>query len=102
MPTGYACYQNGKWTDDARRKDVKQSYSNAPIAEILHGPPLDNYAGLASADRRPRQIVETEQGPISIPTGPTGDPTQMPSVAQLRSAYSSDTRRTAISDRYYR
>ena len=44
-----------------RRKDVKQAYSNAPIADIQHGLPLDNYAGLATEDLRPRQICTCSQ-----------------------------------------
>ena len=101
----FKCTIGGTMTDDVRRRDVprpKWATRAAGFPTVTHGPPLDNVAGLASLDVRPTVTVPTEQGPICVPMGPTRDVSWMPTVADLRGAPYVDTRRTAISDRYYR
>jgi hypothetical protein len=101
----FKCTIGGTMTDDVRRRDVprpKWATRAAGTPTVTHGPPLDNVAGLASLDVRPTVTVPTEQGPICVPMGPTRDVSWMPTVADLRGAPYVDTRRTAISDRYYR
>ena len=92
-------------TDDVRRRDIpapKWARARAGPARVTHQQPIDNLAGLASYDRRPVDLVETEVGPIVLGRGPIASVTWHPSVADLTVAPLMDTRRTAISDRYYR
>ena len=63
---------------------------------------IDKLTGLALPDTRPQQLIETEHGSVSLPTGPEIDETYMPSSFALNTIMYADTRRTAISDRYYR
>lgn len=66
------------------------------------GPPHDNAEGIASEDLRPAVVVNTEIGGIVLRRGPIAKFGYMPSTAELSAVYSLDSRRTAISDRYYR
>ncbi len=66
------------------------------------GPPLDNVFGLASFDARPKVAINTEIGALTQRAGPVARFGYMPTSAELSTIYSLDTRRTAISDRYYR
>jgi len=67
-----------------------------------HSAGQDNLAGIASTCLRPKQTVQTEQGPIALAFGPEGDVSWTPTTAALSVAPYADSRRTAISDRYYR
>ena len=91
--------------DDVRRKDVAPpvwATKRAGIARVDTVPAQDNALGLASQDVRPAEVFQTEQGPIQIGRGEVRDVSWVPSVATLNEAPLVDTRRTAISDRYYR
>lgn len=57
---------------------------------------------LAVPEMRPLETLITEQGPINLPFGPDGDATYTPTVAALNALPYSDSRRTAISNRYYK
>lgn len=91
--------------DDVRRRDIpRPSWSRAKAgpARVTHLRGMDNLAGLASYDMRPVQTVQTEEGPVVVGRGPVRSVTWMPTVADLEVAPLMDTRRTAISDRYFR
>ena len=93
-----------RWQERApRRRDVNAPTwfkGGIPSQNMKLG--TDNFEGLAQFDRRPLQTYQTEQGPIALPYGPEGDVSYMPSVSTLQGIVSTGTRRTAISDRYYR
>lgn len=92
-------------TDDVRRRDIPipSWYRGAAgPARVTHTEPMDNLAQLASFDMRPTEVMQTEQGPIVLGKGPVANVTWHPSVADLQMAPMVDTRRTAISDRYFR
>ena len=95
-----------KMTNDVRRRDVPPPLwsleHSKKVPDVSFLEPTDNVAGLPTEDRRPRSVHATEQGPISLGTGPSLARSFMPSVGDLRRAPYMDTRRTAISDRYYR
>jgi hypothetical protein len=90
--------------NDNRRKDVTpvmwKTVNGTPTMRHIHA--MDNTVGLASIDHRPTETVPTEQGPISIGRGAIANVTWMPTIADLNTAPFSDTRLTAISDRYFR
>lgn len=69
---------------------------------MSHLSELDNLVGLPSVDSRPMDRIMTEQGPIYIGRGNTTDISFTPTISQLDLLPLLDTRRTAISDRYYR
>ena len=105
VPLPHKCPGYGKMTDDVRRRDVPPppwAFRMQGPAEVTTVPALDNVHGLASRDERPRQAVQTEHGPIVLGKGPCANNTWLPTVADLEHAPNADTRRTAISDRYYR
>ena len=84
----------GVYSDGVRRRDLPVptwAYHRAGVPQV---PSMEN-------DNRPFDRVQTEQGPIEIRKGPVGGH-YLPSVAVLNGAPYVDTRRTAISDRYYR
>lgn len=58
--------------------------------------------GFAEKDERPLEMVITEQGPLKIGYGRAMNTGYMPSVRTLTEAPYFDTRRTGISDRYYK
>lgn len=68
-----------------------------PHVETLRGPD-----GLGVRDERPLEMVITEQGPFRIGYGPAMNTGYMPSTRTLSEAPFHDTRRTGISDRYYK
>ena len=92
----------GVMSDGKRRPDVAKPKWTAKMA----GPAVMSHRkgafGIAEVDPRPTQLVTTEQGPIVLGRGPVSSKGWMPSVADLESVPYADTRRTAISDRYYR
>ena len=57
---------------------------------------------LATPEMRPLATYTTENGPINLPYGPMADNSYMPTAETLSTLYDIDSRRTAISDRYYR
>jgi hypothetical protein len=91
-------------TDDYRRKDVTpvmwKTVNGTPV--VSHVQAMDNTVGLASRDHRMMETVATEHGHIALGRGAVTNDTWMPTVADLRGAPYTDTRFTAISDRYYR
>ena len=94
-----------KWQEAApRRRDVHPPKwgLNTSIPVISTMPGGDNTEGLAQLDARPLQDIATEQGIIKMPYGPVADVSYMPTSLQLKSLPYVDSRRTAISDRYYR
>ena len=62
----------------------------------------DNIEGLAALDRRPLQDLATEQGLIRLPKGDVPSVDYMPTIEILECLPFTGTRRSAISDRYYR
>lgn len=90
--------------NDVRRSDVLAGQWVRPSvsAGVTHVPGFDNLAGIASLDARPTEQVMTEQGPIRIGFGPSPHVGYVPSTAALSVVPHLDTRRTGISDRYYR
>ena len=56
----------------------------------------------AEIDTRPRERLETEQGPIHMPFGNFADTSFLPTTRTLERVFALDSRMTAISDRYYR
>ena len=96
----FKCANGSKWTDDMRRRDVKGSFgAGVPTQRYTQGG--DNFAKIASLETRPMEHLRTEQGPVALPYGPIPNG-WMPSIADLQAAPYLDSRRTAISDRYYR
>lgn len=95
------CLSNGELAP--RRRDVGMPNwgKHTAIPSVTHCEAMDNFAGIASKSMRPLETVMTENGPISVPFGPT-TVGYMPSVATLSLAPYVDTRSTGISDRYYR
>lgn len=94
------CISNGELAP--RRADVggpRWGRGGVPTQDMCAGG--DNLLGIAAEERRPLQNIATEEGPIALPYGP-GGVLYMPSVRTLQSVFSIDSRRTAISDRYYR
>jgi len=95
-----------KWgPDDVRRRDVGPpvwANKRAGVGRVDMIPAQDNVVGLASLDVRNSEVCQTEQGLIQIGRGEVRDVSWVPSVATLNEAPLVDTRRTAISDRYYR
>ncbi len=85
----------GVFTDDVRRRDVPPPkwFAKDTQTTIVHADP---------ADTRPQQILQTEQGNITLGIGGDTMLGWMPSVGILEEAPYIDTRRTGISDRYYR
>ena len=57
---------------------------------------------LAVPEMRPLEELMTEQGPIRLPVGAMPDGSFTPSTALLNGLPFTGTRRTGISDRYYR
>ena len=93
------CMGGGKMNDDVRRKDIgRMRWPNgAPRADMEPSPD-----GLAQRTERPLRAFATEAGPVELPSGPGSDVTFMPSSYVLDTVFFSDSRRTGISDRYYR
>jgi hypothetical protein len=90
-------------TDDVRRRDTGPSnWGQAGPVRQTHCVGMDNLQGIASVDMRAVESVMTEQGPVILPVGPLPGIGYQPSVAALSVAPFVDSRRTAISDRYYR
>lgn len=92
-------------TDDVRRRDVGPPIWARELqgaAAVTHVEGRDNSLGLASEDLRPKDVISTEQGVVLIGSGPINDMSWHPTVADLAEAPYWDTRRTAISDRYFR
>lgn len=87
---------------ERRRRDIGLPQFRDAAPNVTHVGSLDNHIGIASLDQRPRQNVATEQGVITIGYGPIANVGFMPSVQDLMDVPFSDTRATAISDRYYR
>ena len=86
-----------------RRHDVgKPSWGNSGFATMDTVRAFDTPGVLAKLDTRPIQTIATEQGPIRLGRGADADGSYTPSAATLNLLPYSDTRRTAISDRYYR
>ena len=84
-----------------RRSDVvREAPKGDPTVAFLGA--MDNGAGIASLDPRPMEYLSTEQGRIGIGKGAVQDVSWLPTVADLQMAPYTDTRRTAISDRYFR
>ncbi len=57
---------------------------------------------LARHEMRPLQELMTEQGPVKLPYGPDTLTGYMPSDNEFQTVVDNDTRRTGISNRYYR
>lgn len=92
------------WQEQApRRRDIPPpTWGNGgvPVQNTCVG--TDNFEGLAALDRRPLQVATTEVGLVQLPYGAGSDVTFMPDSQCLKRAMQWDSRRTAISDRYYR
>ena len=85
------------------RKDVgKPAWGGGGAATIDTVRAYDVPCVLATPNTRPLETVATEQGPIRLPRGPVADDTFMPNTLTLNALPYTGSRRTAISDRYYR
>ncbi len=86
-----------------RRRDVLPptwGKGGIPTQDTVRG---DDVAGtLAVMDTRPLEVLQTEQGLVKLPYGAVTDNSYMPTSRVLLAAPYTDTRRTAISDRYYK
>ena len=85
-----------------RRTDAgKANWTGTGRPAQTHGPPNDNFAGLATEYKGPIEWIATEQGEVGLKFGAkfVG---YSPPVSQLKALPYMDTRRSAISDRYYR
>ena len=105
VPYPHKCKGYGKMTDDVRRRDVPPptwAFRLQGMGSVTHTEAMDNACGLASVDPRLRECLQTEQGPICLGIGPIRQVSWLPTVADLEQAPYIDTRRTAISDRYFR
>ena len=103
VPPPHKCKGYSKFTDDVRRRDVPPPtwvYQHQGPADVTYL--AEREGQLGELDLRPKQAVQTEQGVICLGTGPLLSNTWMPTVADLKQAPYLDTRRTGISDRYYR
>ena len=94
-----------RWQDRTmtRRRDIgppKFGKGGVPTCDMTVG--SDNFEGIAAMDSRPLELIHTEQGPIRLPFGQPPDVSYMPSVLALNALPYTDSRRTGISDRYYR
>lgn len=96
------CY--GDWQEGApRRRDIPPpswKRGGVPTCDMTLG--TDTLLTLATKEHRPFEVLQTEQGPIQLPYGPAADVGFMPSVVALQGVPFFDSRRTAISDRYYK
>ena len=93
----------GYYTVDVRPRcvgDTRAFGGGVPTQEWCA--PQDNFMGIASKLMRPLQTLATEQGPVKLAVGPTPQLGFMPTDGEIRALIGTDTRRTAISDRYYR
>ena len=93
----------GVMSDDRRRRDVPPpAWTSGRKTAAVLGCARDDVKGVGGMDPRPFESVMTEKGAIHLQRGPTMDASWVPSVAVLNAAPYVDTRRTAISDRYFR
>ena len=88
---------------ELRRRDVgRPKWGQGGIPTQTTCAPTDNFAGIASDEMRPLQTLETEQGPVALPFGPNTSTGYMPTSVALQVAPFADSRRSGISDRYYK
>tara|TARA_B110000046_G_C12985741_1_gene395535 strand:+ start:764 stop:1057 length:294 start_codon:yes stop_codon:yes gene_type:complete len=91
----------GEYTVDVRpRCGGKEFGGGVPMQDW--STPQDNFDGIASKQSRPMQQLATEQGHVRLAWGPTPQLGFMPTWSEIRALIGTDTRRTAISDRYYK
>lgn len=91
------CLSNGDRAP--RRRDLNRpewGRSGVPTQDMIS----DN--GIGVPDKRPLQVCYTEQGPVRLPFGDFSFKGFMPNSALLNALPYADTRRTAISNRYFR
>ena len=86
-----------------RRRDVMPptwGRGGVPTVDTCNG--RDVPGTLAAREMRSLETVVTEQGPIQLPFGPSNEVTYMPSSDTLMALPFTGTRRSGISDRYYK
>ena len=100
----YTVDQRPRCLDDLppRRMDVGKAAYGTGAATVDTVRAWDVPCVLATPDTRPLETIATEQGPIRLPRGPVADGTFMPATSTLDALPYTGSRRTAISDRYYR
>ena len=95
------CLSN--WELAPRRRDVgRPTWGKGGVPTQDTCVAQDNLDGLAGPEMRALEVLATEQGYVKLPKGSTPSGGYMPSALTLRDLPWTDSRRTAISDRYYR
>lgn len=86
-----------------RRRDVMPpTWGRGGVAKVDTCNGKDVVGTLAVREMRSLETVWTEQGAIELPFGPSNEVTYMPSVDTLMTLPFTGTRRSGISDRYYK
>ena len=86
---------------DTKRREFNQSYgTKEPVADTEHD---DWVPGLSQTDKRPTEILRTEQGPVILPFGESHTPEYfIPSVNTLNAVPFLGSRMLSLSDRYFK